>query len=237
MAIALVNHTSVLDTTGSFLTSKAAPAISATTGNCIAVFTRNEQNNVSSVTDTAGNTYAAATQFLRNAHVQWYFAKNITGNASNVVTANITGGGGTSQYIALAVFEFSGCDTAATFDVNVGTSGFHTSPETSPSFTTAQGAEVVLVGCSTGGISAVFTAGSGYTLSETQSNAAASIGTEYQIFSSVQTTVTASMSWTGGFNDTQLAVMSIKGAAAGTTFKSRKTLHGLGTRVGSRQAA
>jgi hypothetical protein len=75
---------------------------------------------ISSVTDTAGNTWSEA---ILRSHPSsdrasiWY-AKNCAGGA-NTVTVNFSG----NTYGGIAIAEYSGCDTAAPLDVTAGGHG------------------------------------------------------------------------------------------------------------------
>jgi hypothetical protein len=224
-AIALVNSSSAIDSSGGFAATLAAPAINASAGNLIAVYTHCEQNTVGSITDTAGNTYTGLTAGTRGAGFprgQWFYAKNIAGNAANVVTLHIAGGGGVSQFTGIAVLQFSGLDTAAPLDVDIAGGGFITSPVTSSAFTTSTANEVILMGVDWNINAGTLTAGTGYTIQESQLSASPSIAAQYKIVASVQVAVTASLSWTGGFATVDHGVASFKAAAAGATAVPRK---------------
>ena len=86
-------------------------ALNTTTGNCLIVCVSTYDETVSSISDTAGNTYTKAIQQDRSAgtqNVEIWYAQNITGNASNVTTATFTGD--TSDR-GISVSEFSGIST------------------------------------------------------------------------------------------------------------------------------
>src|SRR5437016_2286642 len=71
-------------------TTLATSAISTTTGNLLAVGVYTVTGSTTStITDTAGNTFTALTQAFSVSsiyYMQWFYAKNITGNSSDVVT-------------------------------------------------------------------------------------------------------------------------------------------------------
>lgn len=129
MAIAFVNETHANWTAGS---SISLPAQSHTTGNLILVAVGTDSNlDVSSVTDTAGNTYQAAYTGVRQGANNWctlWYAKNITGNAGNVVVIHLTGTPGTGRAGAL---QYSGVDTASPIDESPG--GNYQSSTSTPS--------------------------------------------------------------------------------------------------------
>jgi hypothetical protein len=88
----------------------------------------------------------------------WY-AKNITGNASNVVTAALSAG---TSNRGIIVSQYSGCDTTSPFDVyNTGT-GSGTSQSTTAS-TITYADEVIVAAYAEGG-TGTFTAGTNFTL-------------------------------------------------------------------------
>jgi hypothetical protein len=88
-AIVLVNSTAASDVSGASQATIAAPALNVTSGNLLAVFASVVPATMT-VTGTARNSYAPLTAYLRGDHRyerQWYYAKNVVGNASLVVTA------------------------------------------------------------------------------------------------------------------------------------------------------
>jgi len=91
-------------------TSLSLPAMSTTTGRFLFVTASHytASVDVSSITDTAGNTYtkAGTTQGgdANQDNEVWYTASPITGNASNVVTINFSG---TASFRLGSVSEFS----------------------------------------------------------------------------------------------------------------------------------
>lgn len=120
-------------------TTIAASAINATGGNLIVGAVKYEGASSTTVTvaDTAGNTYTVLTGRKHSTANLWvypFYARNITGNASNVVTATF---GASQQYRGIAVAQYSGLDTGAgvlLFDDVAETSGSQT-VLTSPSET------------------------------------------------------------------------------------------------------
>ena len=116
MAIAFVNANASNNTAAA--TTIASGALATTTGNAIfvAISAYSSNGTVTGVADTAGNTYVRAGNeeggdATHKASV-WY-ALNITGNASNVVTATYTG---SSAYRCIAVAQFSGIATSGAYD-------------------------------------------------------------------------------------------------------------------------
>lgn len=136
MAISLVNSVGV--TAGGASTTIASTALSMSTGNFVYVMVTLLTGTVSSVTDTAGNTYVnvpGATVTLGIARTEVWYAKNITGNASNVVTANLSGSFGGRR---IHVLQYSGVDlTSPLGDDNTATVNPGTSISASVTTTTA----------------------------------------------------------------------------------------------------
>lgn len=189
MSISVIQvKTGATAATGPFAT-QAAATFSATTGNLLAVAVEGGPSGITfSVTDSpSGNTYTALTRKNRsdtNQGIQWFYAKNITGNASLVATAHYSGSGG--NFPSIHVYEISGLDTSAPSDVDNGNNGTGTAMA-STSFTTAVANEIILAAYGAFG-QPTFTAGSGYTGTADASNL---MGSEYKIVTSIQTTVTA----------------------------------------------
>lgn len=95
----------------------ASAAKNTTTGNLLAVCVTTQEGagstTIDSVADTAGNTYTAGTHYGAGGGggmARWFYAYNITGNASNVVTATMSGN---TRYKAIFQIEISGLDTSA----------------------------------------------------------------------------------------------------------------------------
>ena len=165
-------------------TTIASAGLNVTTGNFIVVFIGASDTShctVSSVTDTAGNTYHQATGAYKqdNAYDNigdiWY-AYNVTGNASNVVTATIST---STPYAGITQAQFSGVNTTSSvFDVATNGASDSSSTVTSSSFTPAGAGELLFAGVN---VSASYTstAGSGFTLIS-----AGNGNTEYNLSSS-----------------------------------------------------
>ncbi len=170
MAIAFVKSTtSTPDADQS--TSVAAPAQNHASGNLIvvAVYGADPEGaspTVSSVSDTAGNTYYRAS-YQRGANycLEIWYAFNITGNANNVVTVNYS----TSVYYRIVQpHEYSGVMTSGDpFDVqNVGV-GTGTAMATAAA-TTNYANELIFAAFNINQVP-TFTAGSGFTLRQNAS--------------------------------------------------------------------
>ena len=163
MAITRAN-TAKAEPLNSVGTSFATGAFAATNGNAIVVFIRSGgaggSLNVTSVTDTAGNTYTQrVTNFDRDPSMWVYVAKNITGHATNVVTVNISG---TTSYTWAFAVEYAGVD-ADPEDVYPSNDDTAATDLVTNSITTNFHEEVVVLGGSQDTLS-TFTAGTDFTL-------------------------------------------------------------------------
>jgi hypothetical protein len=151
----------IVGTEATTVTTLATPAFNATTGNHITVCIRNRGAAISSVVDTAGNTY---TQRQSDATVDpnmfLYTADNITGNASNVVTVTQA----SQSYSWVIAVEYSGL-AASAYDTSgkrfANYSG--TDVTSSGDITTANSGELVLLFTSENAFRD-YTAGTDFTL-------------------------------------------------------------------------
>lgn len=158
--------------TGSIIDSAT---LNVTTGKLIVVliggYNGGASMTVTGVTDTAGNTYVQGTSCFNNAQLTagitdiWY-AKNVTGNASNVVT--VTYSSSTSTYRSVFQMQYSGADTTSPFEVcAIGNTASGTTV-TSASFSPASSKNVnVAIGNASGAVT--WTAGTNYTSKITSS--------------------------------------------------------------------
>jgi macrolide-specific efflux system membrane fusion protein len=112
------------------------------TNTVIAVVSWEGSGTLTSVTDTAGNTYTKKTERRQTAAdaVQVAYAFNITGNAANVVTANFSG---TIDFSSIRALQYSGLTTTDPFDVEAGGNGSSTAA-TSGSVSTNQADELLI---------------------------------------------------------------------------------------------
>lgn len=126
--MAAIVGTPTVGNNGANDTTVASAAKSTTTGNLIAVFVCAQEgagtNTITGVADTAGNTYTPGTLYGSGgggALAQWFYAHNITGNASNVVTATFSGN---NRYKHIIQVEISGPATSGAFSDESGATNF-----------------------------------------------------------------------------------------------------------------
>jgi hypothetical protein len=215
-AITLVAHKANKDITGAELTALSSGGYNSTAGNLIAVWavSYGGAQPIGLVTDSAGDTFTAATLRSGAWHGQWFYAKNVKGEAFNVVTIHPAATGrATFTYVGITVLEYGGVDKTSPLDVDA------TGPKgslpgwTSASFNVSAG-EVVLLGIVTA-TGSPYIAGPGFTIEDsyiTPGGATFSFAAEDQIFPAAQSGIAGSITWTGTHQATG-AVVSFKPAA------------------------
>jgi hypothetical protein len=212
MALALVGYGEG-GAAGSGGATIATGARAFTTSNLIVVGARNTgASTIASVSDTAGNTYTAATQYQAaggDPFMRIFYCANATGHATNVVTVDF--GGVTSAYSAVIAAEFSGAALTSVFDSEAG-GATTTSTLSSPALTTTNANDVVVVFGSQAALT-TYSAGSGYTLIDASAGGADVFGGAYKITSAVISGVAQTIV-SGSGSDGCIAVAAFKEAAA-----------------------
>jgi hypothetical protein len=163
MALAFVNSTS--GTSDASATTIPATAANHTTGNLIVVHVNWSTNTtLNSVADTAGNTYTRVASSKGNNgttdHTETFYAANIAGNASNVVTPTFSAG---STFRRIIVHQYSGADTTAPADVAGSGNVLAAASLTSSSFTTTVADEVISAAMGSAGLDSNVSAGTNFT--------------------------------------------------------------------------
>ena len=150
-------------------TTVAMDAKSHTTGNTIIVFAYAEDQGyqkasptVSSISDTASNTYTKITSVSEdyNRTYEMWYATNITGNGSNVIS--VVWSSATTDYKSALSMEFSGLGTGA---VDVYEEATGTGTESAVAVTNTSAVAACMVGTVNTQAVGSASAGSGYTLS------------------------------------------------------------------------
>jgi len=124
----------------------ASSAFSVSAGNAIIVGVSNYtsiQRTVSSISDTAGNTYVrCGNRYQPDSYFtsEVWAAYNTTANANNVITVTYSGG---ATYRAMVAHQVSGIATSSAFDKQAASTGSPSSASVGPTDTTTQGAEYI----------------------------------------------------------------------------------------------
>lgn len=181
MAQAIVNRAEKVSFAASG--SLATDAINHTTGNLIHVWINIQNVSTVTVTDTAGNTYNEIGSAANNGanFVHHFYAKNITGNTSNVITIHFTGASG---YTVIGVYQASGCDTSSPLDAHSETNG-SSSAISSATLTISGSAALIIAGIE--GDSPAISGGSGYTLTTVTDGIGGFTADEYKVVSASET--------------------------------------------------
>ena len=117
-----VNTQTSSDFGGTSYTDFSIAALSVTAGNFLVVGFRAYKGSsytaATSITDTAGNTYtlvgmSPSATGTNQAYVEMWYAENISGNASNVITIHWPA---SVQYVGAVVAQYSGVATSSSLD-------------------------------------------------------------------------------------------------------------------------
>lgn len=177
---------------GSNQSSIATSATNHAAGVFLAAAVRGAGVSTITLSNTAGDTWSHAT-VRTNAgtdEVQWFYTVS-GGNASDVVTASFSS---SEPYVSIRVYQVTGLVSHA-LDVDTTVPVVSSSTITSSSFTTTTASEVVFMVVDISSTGNTCTAGSGYTATQDSNGISC---TQYQIFSSVQTGVTATITSSSG---------------------------------------
>lgn len=210
-AIGFVNRTEVFSSSisGSGTATLASPSINVIGGNFLYVFVDAQNNcpaidngggsagNTTTLTDTAGNTFIpmGIPPITSNSNcVYQFYAKNVNGSGSDVVTEHIDSshGGSTGTYQTFTVYQYNGVDKANPLDNSNQSSSFLSGSTMSTGNITVSGTNDLLIG----GMEAdgqPITGGSGFTFTAITDGFGGYTGDEYK-FTSTSQAVTASQS-------------------------------------------
>jgi hypothetical protein len=138
-------------TNQSTVTVSYASAQSAGNTNILAIGWNNATSNITSVTDSAGNTYQLAVPTARGSGLSQaiYYASNIKTAAAGANAVTVTFNTAT-PFIDIRALEYSGLDPVNPFDVGASASGNSTSAN-SGSVTTSAASELIFGAGMTGG--------------------------------------------------------------------------------------
>ena len=117
--------------------------------NVVAVGWNNTTSSVTSVSDSAGNTYAIAAPTRRGAGLSQaiYYAKNIRQSASNVVTVTLDA---STPFVDVRAAEYSGLDPTNPFDVTASNAGTSATATSGTATTTSANELIVGAGMTSG---------------------------------------------------------------------------------------
>jgi hypothetical protein len=197
--------------------SVAAGALSTTTGNAITVLFKWEVVGVtlSSVTDTAGNSYTIDQQLAHSTggepHGAIAYCLNATGNAANVVTGNFSNA--TATFRRIFVEEWSGLGTAGIDGTSTNNSGAGLPYTTGNIVTTTSGLVVSVVA----DFSALTSPSATGTPTFTLGNTLTDCFVIYLISGSAQTVSPAASVVSGNTQWVMLATAFKNGAVGGST--------------------
>ena len=129
--------------------------------NILAIGWNNATSNITSVTDSAGNTYQLAVPTARGAGLSQaiYYAKNIKAAAAGTNTVTVTFNTAT-PYVDIRALEYSGLDPVNPFEMGTSASGTSATANSGTVTTTTANALIFGAGMTTGGFS---TAGTNFT--------------------------------------------------------------------------
>jgi hypothetical protein len=202
--------------------STATPAFTTAAGDLIVVAVGwsadGGASTVTSVTDTAGNTYSPVTaspQANLGAREQFWYCLAASANAANVITAHFSQ---SQTFTTIAAWDVPISGGTAAFDVQAGgNDGGHNNITSfaTGSFTTTGTDEIVFAAMVNDFGTVTYSAGSGYTLDSGSYTSAEPVsGAEHRTFSSTQTGITATM--TGGSPaDGAITAAAFKASAGG----------------------
>lgn len=219
MAIAYVNSGTGRDYSGPSSAALTAAATSLTAGNAIIVGARwydpTNTIDVSSVTDTAGNTYVQGPARFASGGT-WeqliiWFALNATGHASNVVSVNLSSA---VQFWGVVTAQYSGLATSSAYDTTAdGLNGGGTI--TTGAFTTDTADELLFALAQVANTGQTWspTAGGGYTIRAQDASNVAVV--QDKIVSAIQTGVTTSIDCSDAGTTKSMLVATFRAAAGG----------------------
>lgn len=141
MSIAFVNSNAA-STAATPVTSLTSAAVSLTAGNLF-VFAAINLPAGGTISDTAGNNFVSCGPAQNG--IQFWYAKNCLGNASNKIMASFT----SASYVAIFAAQYSGVATGSPIDVvpaNANGTGTGTAMATA-SFSTGRANEVIVAVC------------------------------------------------------------------------------------------
>ena len=184
-------------------------SFSSTTGNMLVCAVRaGASTTISSVKNQAGVSFTALTAQVNGAQrVQFFYLKNITGNASDSISVTFNAGNNNN---CAYFWEISGANTITAQDASAGGNAANTNTVTSAAFNTTAVDEIIL-SAAVGNVSGTWSAGGSYVL-DSSNGFGGLIGAQHLITSSLQSGVTASMTSTATSTLLTIAIASFRAA-------------------------
>lgn len=197
-----VNQTST-STGASAGASVSAAAINQPAGHLIVAAVRwnpAAPTSISNVQDTAGNTYvnAITNTSVAGEGLAIYYVANCLGNAANIVKANFNNSSSSDN--GIFVWDIVGAATTSPLDQTAhGGSATAALSGATGQFTTQNPNEIACTAATSGAVNQTFSGGGSAAFDATFPSGTGGkfAGAQHQIFSSIQTNTTQSMSWTG----------------------------------------
>lgn len=198
-----------------------ASAVNTGAGDLIVVavgWARNGSANVSSITDTVGNSFTAGTLVtgITGAHRMFYCLSSAGANASNVVQVTF-GAAQSYAYVYVWSVPISGGSAAFDLEATAASSSSNNHPTTG-TFSTTGTDEIVFAGAINDFSGITYTAGTGYSI-DGSSIVSGLAGTEHVTFSSTQSGIVADLHQ-GSSTDWLVSAMAFKKAVAGASAKA-----------------
>ena len=214
--IILVNQVSAGNSTGNSFSSIAAPSANHTAGNLLVVICRNGNylDSQTAPTDTAGNQFVGLTPAMTPevGVIQMWYAKNINGNTSNVVTCNFPS---PDAFLTISVLQYSGADPNNPLDSQASARGsIAATSGVAPAVTSSRVGGLVVVGATVGAVGMTFSPGPGFTLRD--SNIATFSGDEDKSITAPGPVI-PSMSWGPSSQPWAMVAAAFKPAALTTS--------------------
>jgi hypothetical protein len=188
----------------SSVTATNTTAYHSTAGALIVAVIRSQNGSVTSVTDTAGDTFVqAGSDSGSTVRTEIWYALNATGNSANVVTANWSA---STSFTNVVVQEFEGVATSSALDATASGTSTTTTLVTG-TYSTVEQYEVSVIAASQNG---------GYTFTSSGFNnvpqSTSSTKLLYRFLTATQSSITTTVTSSGG-TDGSIALATFKGTA------------------------
>jgi hypothetical protein len=210
MAIAFVNTSTGQNSGGNTSLASAASVLTSGNVNIVVLRIGNVDIEDCGVTDTAGNLYHPLHQKRTGdgATLMVFYALNVTGHATNVVTATFP----SSPYNVIVTSQFSGLATQSVVDVVVSQNG-NGGSVVSPAYTTTVANELILMAAQVSGTGGTWTPAAGFSVALDSSDGVVAV--HYQIVAGVQSAQTVTADPSDGSDNTVIVATFNETVTAG----------------------